>query len=118
MSSLFEKYGGFATFSQLTKLFYRKLLDSPQVAHFFSHTDIALLTEHQTHFLVSALGGPKPDHQVDLKEAHHSLAIGNEDFNEVIELLEESLEEMSVEPDDIITILTLIQSYKDKIVSV
>ena len=59
MSSLFEKYGGFATLGSLTKLFYQKLLDSLQVAHYFAQTDITLLIEHQTNFLVSALGGSK-----------------------------------------------------------
>lgn len=117
MQSLFDKYGGFATLNQLTRLFYQKLLDSPQVAHYFSGIDIPTLAEHQTNFLATALGGPAVYTGTELKTAHVGLMITNEDFNEVAELLEECLEELDVEPADIKSIIAIVASYKEQIVS-
>ncbi|NQZ05835.1 MAG: group 1 truncated hemoglobin [Algicola sp.] len=117
MQSLFDKYGGFATFNQLTRLFYQKLLDSPQVAHYFSGVDIPTLAEHQTNFLATALGGPTIYQGADLKTAHAGLMITNEDFTEVAELLEECLEELGVEPPDINTIINIVAEFKEQIVS-
>ena len=118
MNTLFEKYGGFATFSQLTSLFYQKILDTPDVAHFFEDIDIEKLIEHQTQFLVSALGGPPLQRNVDMKKAHHGLGIAEKDFIMVAEILEDSLVEMGVEAGDIETILSIVSGYKDDIVSV
>jgi truncated hemoglobin YjbI len=66
MQSLFAKYGGFDTFNQLTRLFYQKILDSPQVAHYFSGVDIPTLAEHQTNFLATALSRPTLHKSTDL----------------------------------------------------
>ena len=114
MQSLFDKYGGFATFNKLTRLFYQKLLDSPQVAHYFSGVDIPTLAEHQTNFLATALGGPTIYQGTDLKTAHTGLMITSEDFTEVAELLEECLEELDVEPADIKTIIAIWEKHPNR----
>jgi hypothetical protein len=44
--------------TQLTKAFYQKLLDSPLVSHYFDKVNLDKLIEHQTNFIVRALGGP------------------------------------------------------------
>lgn len=117
MSTLFEKYGGLSTISVLTRLFYQKLLDSPQVSHFFAQTDIEKLIDHQTQFLSSALGGPQMTHEVDLVAAHKNLDITEQDYEAVVEILEETLMEKGVEQQDITDILQLISQFKDKIIS-
>lgn len=116
--TLFDKYGGFSTFQNITRLFYRKLLDSPMLKHLFIDVDMERLIDHQARFLSRCLGGPKDRFQlVDLAKTHKHLQINSEMFKEVTELLEESLEDASVEADDIVSVMTLIQELKAQIVS-
>ncbi|MFT5397021.1 MAG: hemoglobin [Gammaproteobacteria bacterium] len=117
MTTLFDKYGGIATFHQLTRIFYQKLLDSPQVAHYFDHIDVKALTDHQTNFLAAALGGPSIYTGRDLTTAHQGLSINQEDFDDVLYSLEEALEELNVEAEDIQTILAIVVSFKGQIIS-
>lgn len=116
--TLFDKYGGFSTFQNITRLFYRKLLDSSMLRHLFIDVDMERLIDHQARFLSRCLGGPKDKFQlVDLVKAHQHLQINNEMFKEVTELLEESLEDANVEADDIVTVMALVQELKAKIIS-
>jgi len=116
--TLFDKYGGFDTFSTIVSNFYKKILDSEQVEHYFRDIDLDRLMSHQTNFLAKALGGPDKYAGKDLALAHANMNISSEDFNEVAELLEEALEESGVKEEDIATILAVIGSFKAQIVTV
>lgn len=118
MESLYDKYGGLITITQLVRLFYQKLLDSPLVAHYFENINLNKLMEHQTNFIIRLLGGPDVYSGRDLKAAHANLGITEADLTEVVELLDEALVEMEVEPDDITAILDVIGQHKDQIVGV
>jgi truncated hemoglobin YjbI len=117
MTTLFDKYGGLTTFHKITTTFYQTLLDSPQVSHFFAGVDIKLLTEHQTNFLASALGGPNLYKGHNIKEAHSHIKVSEADFAEVVMILEEALEGAGVEEQDIITIIETIAPFKKDIVN-
>lgn len=115
--TLFNKYGGFETFSKIASNFYKKILDSEQVEYYFRDIDIDRLISHQTHFLAKALGGPDKYSGKDLALAHSNMNISAEDFDEVVELLEEALEEAGVEDEDIVTIISVISEFKEQIVT-
>ncbi len=117
METLFDKYAGYATFSKIITLFYRNLLDSPRVSHYFTNIDLDRLIEHQTNFLAQALGGPPMYNGKDLRIAHTGLGITGAEFNEVVSILEKTLKEMKVERADIITILAIVKEHKKQIVS-
>jgi hemoglobin len=115
--TLYDKYGGFDTFSVVVSNFYQKILDSDELAHYFDSVNMERLMSHQTNFISTALGGPERSHGIDLKKAHAPYKITIPHFNEVAELLEESLEEADVESDDVATIITLVASLMDQIVT-
>lgn len=117
MNTLFEKYGGFATFTQITRTFYHKVLDCPQLAHYFLNIDMERLIDHQTQFLSHALGGPKPTNNIDLKAAHQHLNVNEADFNLVAELLSETLQEMHVDTNDIEQVIAIVDTLKGEVVS-
>jgi len=117
-STLFNKYGGLETFSAIVSNFYKKVLDSEQLEHYFRDINIDRLISHQTHFLAKALGGPDKYDGKDLAIVHANMNISAEDFDEVVELLEEALEEAGVETADISNILSLIAGLKAQIVTV
>jgi len=115
--TLFDKYGGFDTFSKVVKNFYQKVLDSDQVEHYFHGISMDRLITHQTNFISKVLGGPDRYEGLDMKTAHAKLNITVPDFNEVAELLEESLEEAGVEAEDIEVILSAVANLQDQIVT-
>lgn len=115
--TLFDKYGGFETFTKVVTNFYKKVLDNEQVEHYFNGVNIDRLIAHQTNFISTALGGPDRYQGKDIKAVHAPLKITLPDFSEVAELLEESLEDGGVSEEDIETILAIVSSLQDQIVS-
>lgn len=118
IGTLFEKYGGFGTFQAITREFYTRVLDSEQLKHHFENTSIETIIDHQARFLSKALGGPEDKYaNVDLAAVHSSMGIREDEFVEIEELLTETLEDASVEEEDIETIMSLVHSFKDQIVT-
>ncbi len=115
--TLFNKYGGIETFSSVVSNFYRKILDSEDLASFFTGVDIEALMNHQTNFIAKALGGPDEYAGRDLAVAHANMGITDENFTEVAELLAEALEEAGVESDDVATIVGVVANLKSQIVT-
>lgn len=115
MNSLYDKYGGFDTFSMVVSNFYQKVLDSDDLAPYFERVNMEKLISHQTHFIATALGGPEKYAGLDLEKAHAPYKITVPHFHEVVELLEEALDEASVEQEDITTITALINGLMDQI---
>jgi len=115
--TLFELYGGFATFSAVVNSFYQKVLDSDELAPYFDNVNMERLMSHQTNFIATALGGPDNYEGRDLKQVHARYNITVPHFQEVGELLSESLEEAGVKDEDVATIMNLISGLMDQIVS-
>jgi hemoglobin len=116
--TLFDKYGGFKTFSQITSNFYLKVLDSPQLSPFFKGIDMKVMINHQANFLSQSLGGPVTyDINKDFSKFHAHLRITNEHYNEIIELLTEALEDADVESKDIDYIDKVINSFRKVVVN-
>ena len=117
MTNLYDKYGGFATVSKLVQAFYGKVAESEELAPYFEGVDVQKLMDHQTKFFSSILGGPVEYTGGELKSVHAAMAITEEAFSEVADLLEETLEDMDVEEDDIETIMEIIGGVKSDILS-
>ena len=117
MITLYDKYGGFDTFSMVVGNFYQKILDSEELSPYFEKVNMERLMSHQTQFIATALGGPEIYESVDLKKVHAPYKITVPHFNEVVELLAESLDEASVEQKDITSIISLISGLMDQIAS-
>jgi hemoglobin len=114
---LYDKYGGFGRISQLVHAFYDKVLASPSLDEYFAGVEMGPLIDHQTNFLCKVLGGPDNYGGRALRAAHHRLRITPEAFAEVASLLRETLEEARVEPADVHTILGVVASVRDDVIS-
>lgn len=115
--TLFQKYGGFAAVSRIVLTFYDKVLDSDQIAHFFEDVDLSRLVDHQTKFISSLLGGPASFSDEHLAKVHAHLGIGDADFDEMAHLLDESLTQHRVGPDDRTEVMRKIEARRGVIVS-
>jgi len=92
-------------------------MDSDELAPYFDGINMERLMDHQTKFIAKALGGPDKYKGRDLKAVHQKFNITQPDFKEVAELLAEALEEAGVTEDDVGTIISVVASLQDQIVS-
>ena len=117
MTTLYVKYGGFATVNKLVQVFYRKVSESENLAPYFEGVDIQKLMDHQTKFFSGILGGPVEYTGRELKGVHAKMGITEDAFSEVAELLEETLEDMGVEEADFETIMEIVRGLKSNLVT-
>lgn len=115
--SLFSKYGGFVAVGKLVHEFYKKVLDEPELVHYFKDVPMQKLMEHQTNFLSRAMAGPDKYEGRDLVLAHKQFGISDKEFSLVVDCLEETLDEAGMDEGDITAIMTVIAETKKQIVS-
>lgn len=109
-ASLFEKYGGFASISKIVMSFYDKVLESDITGPYFDDIDMRRLVDHQTKFIASVMGGPASFADDMLRRVHAPYSIDRAAFEEMAELLRETLAEHQLQPGDIDTVLDAIRS--------
>ncbi len=99
--TIFERYGGFATFSKVVSSFYEKILESPITSPYFATADMRALIDHQTKFVASVTGGPASFTNEMLARVHAPLKVTEGAFAEMTALLRETLEDFGVADADI-----------------
>jgi len=116
--TIYERNGGFPQLRRVVTAFYDRVLDSPVVAHHFEQVDIKRLIEHQTRFISFLTGGPAPGYTDEhLAHVHSRFEITLDEFDEMVELLTETLEDFDFEADDISEIRNELRKREPVIVS-
>ena len=100
-STIFQRYGGFASVSKVVMSFYDKVLDSPISSPYFANTNMKRLIDHQTKFIAQVMSGPVSYSDEQLERVHSHLGITEVAFMETMELLKETLEDYDFTDDDI-----------------
>jgi hemoglobin len=95
--STFEAVGGFARVRLIVSDFYDRLLESDRLAPFFAHVDMRRLIDHQTKFISAVMGGPAAFSDEQMKRVHLPLDITNDDFDEMVEILTDTLEDFGIQ---------------------
>ena len=116
-SSIFDRYGGFAKVSRVVSSFYDRVLDSPVLAPYFTGIDMRRQIDHQTKFVASLMGGPASFTSEHLQRVHARLDIDDEAFDEIVDLLRETLEDFDFDESDIAIVYGEVVSYRSVIVS-
>lgn len=99
--TIFERYGGFSTFSKVVSAFYDKILESPITSRYFANIDMRNLVDHQTKFVASVVGGPASYTNEHIARIHAPLKIDDVAFAEMSSILRETLEEFGVADADV-----------------
>ena len=116
--SLFDKYGGVETLTPLAREFYKRIMATPNLARYFINTDMEVLIRHQVQFIAVVMGKPAAFYEgMDMEAAHQNSNISDRSFEDVIDVLEETLRDFEVEELDIIEIIDKAKSLKKQIVS-
>lgn len=117
-NSMFERYGGFAAVSKVVMAFYDKALDSDVIGDYFEDIDMPRLIDHQTKFIAMAMGGPASYTNEMLRQVHVGLNIDTAAFNEAVSLLQQTLEEFELAPEDVGVIIEDIRNRAQYIIGV
>lgn len=97
--TLLHRYGRVRV-AQIVASFYRDVLRSSRLAHYFHDVPMSGLIEHQATFMAMVMGGPPAFSDEEIHIAHSRLGITDEDFEEMLRLLEVNLLKFEVEPED------------------
>lgn len=116
MATMFERYGGFATVSRIVSAFYDQITDHPELARYFEATDMRRLIDHQTKFIASVMGGPASYSNEQLERIHSTMNIREQDYDTVVGMLRETLEDFDIDESDIAAICGDVVSRKRYIV--
>ena len=115
--TLYEWCGGFAALRRLTDVFYKRVLDDPQLKAYFDGVDMTTLRAHQAKLLVQVTGGPVGYEGRELAAAHAGLDITSADFERVVAHLAGTLTEMGVDAAVVGDVGAAVDGYRDSIVS-
>ena len=115
METIYERIGGAKTIDKLIGTFYRNVLADPLLAPFFETTSIEKLEQMQKAFFTIALGGPDPDMEISIYEAHRGRGIRREHLTRFTEHLMTTLREVGVDEDNAQQVYQRISLYADDV---
>ena len=115
--SIFDKYGGIATVSELVYSSYEDILGDPTLHALFEGVNMEALMVHQIKFFSHILGGPAQYEGRALNKAHLNLKITEEQFDTVVRILTENLQDLGIEETDLKAIVQMVMATRSNIVS-
>lgn len=99
MKSLYERIGGAQAIAHVVDDFYDRLTQDPRVLHHFDKKRLPSLKAGQCTWIAHTLGGPVTQPVPDLRQAHASLEITDEQVAAVVTHLDQSLEAAGVDTE-------------------
>jgi hemoglobin len=115
-ASFYERIGGTPVIKEAVERFYRRLVDDPELATYFTG-DLTTLKRHQAALLVQVLGGRREYDGRDLAVAHAPLRIPESHFQRVVFYLVGTLWEMGAPTDIVMAVGLTVAGLRDQIVS-
>jgi hemoglobin len=115
--SLYERLGQEVGIRTAVDDFYVRLVEDPQLAHFFTGIDLPRLRRHQTALLVQVTGGPVGYSGRELAASHAGLDITPADFDRVVGHLVGTLTALGVSGEDIGAVGAALTAHRDEIVT-
>jgi hemoglobin len=91
MSTIYEQIGGHEALEAVVSDFYDRVLVDPELAPFFTGTNMARLKGKQVEFFAAALGAPEPYTGAPMRQVHQGRGITIHHFNLVAGHLSASL---------------------------
>lgn len=118
-ASLFERFGGEAAVDAAVDLFYRKVLEDPNLAPFFDDIDMEQQAAKLKSFMTMAFGGPSFYSGRDLRDAHAKLVeekgLSDEHFDAFASHLVGTLEAMEVPQELIDQVVAIVGPTKNDV---
>ncbi|MCX4095196.1 group I truncated hemoglobin [Nocardia sp. alder85J] len=74
-TTIYEQIGGYEALEAVVDAFYVRVLADPELAGFFTGTNMSRLKGKQVEFFGAALGGPEPYTGAPMKQVHQGRGI-------------------------------------------
>jgi hemoglobin len=114
-TSLYDRIGGAETIATLVDSFYTKVLEDPELKHYFAKAPMDKLMRMQKEFFSAATGGPITYSGRPLSEVHRGMDISKREFGRFTEHLIDTLKEIGVEESAAYEIISRVNLYADEI---
>jgi hemoglobin len=115
--TIYDKYGGFSAIRKVIFSFYEAALDSDIIGDFFEKVDMNRIVDHQTKFVSYLLGSPVDYSDQRLSQVHAHLGIRDFHFDEMKEILADTLDNHGFAAGDTEIVLDAIEARRRAIVS-
>ncbi|KAA5543735.1 group 1 truncated hemoglobin [Roseiconus nitratireducens] len=112
---LFDRLGGTAAIKEIVDEMYRRVLDDPELNHFFAESSMERVRQMQFHFLASAFDGPAEYTGAELTRIHAGRGITGWHFARFCGHFADVLEDRGISSRDVDDALGRLAMYKDKI---
>ena len=116
--TLLDKIGGMDTLRAAVRVFYAKVLLDDRINELFQDIDIEGLVQHQYTLLSALIIEHTPFHAAELRRTHKHLNLTEADFEAVIQNINETFLEFSIEQEYIDQIMTNVTKLKEDILNV
>ena len=93
---VYKQFGEEAGLVALMDLFMTKLVADPRTRRFFENSDQASVKKHLVEQFCVILGGPCTYTGRDMRTAHKGFDIGRDNFNGLVEVLQEAMSERQI----------------------
>ena len=113
--TLYDRVGGEATVARLVDAFYERVLADSDLAPFFADSPMQKIRAMQTLFFCAALDGPYEYAGRPLATVHYGRDIRPPHLARFVSHLLETLRELRLGEDDVLEIVSRIDTYADEI---
>jgi hemoglobin len=79
----YDRVGGADAVTKVVQLFYERVLADPELADYFTGSDMVRLKRHQVLLISQVLGGPAEYDGRDLRDAHAGMQITSDHYARV-----------------------------------
>lgn len=93
---LYRAWGGEAGIRAVMQDFVPRLKAHPRIGHFFKDTNLAQLEKQLTAQLCQVAGGPCRYEGANMRDAHADMGVGRADFNALVEVLQQSMDQRGI----------------------
>lgn len=115
-ASHYDRLGGAPTIREAVDRFYALVLADPDLAPFFTDSDVSTVKRHQVLLLSQVLGGPAAYDGRALGEAHRGLGIAETHYDKVVAHLVSVLVGLGADDEAIAAAGAVVSSVKPDIV--
>jgi hemoglobin len=102
---------------QVVSAFYRRVLESPQIGHYFNGVAIERLIGKQADFIEAVVSGRSRYSNEELADLHRHLEVTDNDFDEMVRILVDTLDEFGIERSEVEFLRDSFLSARDHIVA-
>jgi len=116
--SLFDKYGGVPTVTEIVRDFHERLMRRPHIRRYFADMPMDKIISHHIEYVTFALG--KPSSKISMQQLHdqHMTAgVTKASHNLMIDLFVDALKDSEFSDGDIETIIARLQGVTGEIVT-